>query len=240
MEKLDLNEILIKDSEYYNPSASYTWLLKKKKINTVGQLLDGRVDINFLKYYSYNTRSQLVGFISVLRYKYYGEPLYTDALMNEEINFEENYGNGIIFDTHNTKFESVSFAKLFGCPGVKIAPIFKEFKNASFPQEIKLIDFLKWILKEDRNDFKPLCPYANAFIESYENSKRNKVVLADDSEVQINVLIKQAKKYLDLLDKNKMYNNVKEQLTILMNCRNIIESVIVRDEKLIDSKKNKR
>ncbi len=85
MEKQDLSKILIKDSEYYNPNCSYVGMLKKNNITTIDQILDD----SFLKLKCKgDSWIQLNGLISMLKYKYLGEPLSNDVLLDKEIDLE--------------------------------------------------------------------------------------------------------------------------------------------------------
>ena len=81
--------------------------------------------------------------------------------------------------------DTISVIGLFGCHKSKSKLIMKKFLHDIktipniLPERPRLIDFLKWILTVDHYGIKPLHPYANAYIESYEKQQ----FIEDEEEI---------------------------------------------------------
>lgn len=180
MEKQDLSKLLIKDSEYYNPNSTYVNMLKRNNIVTINQLLTDNFWNIYWKKCQGDTRLQLTGLISMLKYKYLGETLLLDEFLDKYIDLDRSIRNTICIKS-NTKNEYIYYDKTFGCRTYEILFLNIEFIkylesigiyniNESFNEDIvKLIDFFKWILLNEGDDrFKYLIPYARTYVESYE------------------------------------------------------------------------
>ena len=148
MEKQNLNNVLLKDLEFYNPSATYVDLLNNKNIVTVEQLLTANKEKDFLNGYSGKSIYQLLGFISMIEYKYLGKSLLCDSLMDEHIDIENNTKkdswSGTIH-TINAEGEGnlICLDHLFGCPRKKMIPVFDEFIECSNNEQLAKIQ-LRW------------------------------------------------------------------------------------------------
>lgn len=85
MKKENLDNILLKDTIYYNSESSYVGTLKKHNINSVYELLNNTIlDLRF----RYETKIQLLALINMLKYKYLKTPLINLDLMDKEIDFK--------------------------------------------------------------------------------------------------------------------------------------------------------
>ena len=213
MEKQDLSKLLIKDSEYYDSNCAYNGVLKKKGITTIDQLLNDDVVASIMSQCQRNTRLQLLGFISMLKYKYANEPLCNEALLDKEIMFISDMSNALVL-RNGTQRINVDIMNLLGCPRGTSHIILGEFyriKNnpqlckVAFPNDnFKLIDFLKWILTIDKTYFKKVHPFINTYIEAHE-----KINVEDMNDELVNSLkfelqnLLQKKEKLDLQIQNK-------------------------------------
>ena len=92
MVKVDLDSILLSDSEFYDPDAVYISILEKKNITTVGQLLDvcsGRSNFKlFARGAGVEVNLQLYGFVTMLENQYLRKPLPIEHLFEKKIDFE--------------------------------------------------------------------------------------------------------------------------------------------------------
>ena len=167
MEEQDLNKILLKDSEYYDPKAIYVQALKRHNITTVQQLFD--IDVNVSQHRG--TRKQLRAFILMLKHKYLGEPLLYDAFLDDTVKF---YSVFFIVGTDKYLYAD----NCFGCNSSHIIDVIEAFakehsKNLGEPFEIKLIDFFRWIINNSkeiitRHQSRQIIEYAKTYVEEYE------------------------------------------------------------------------
>lgn len=220
VKKQELSKMLIKDSEYYNSTATYVRLLKSKKINTIEELFNTKLDDSFFIGCSYITRAQLLCLVSVLRYKYFNEPLYVEPFFDKSINIKESMSSGLVFSTPNNDNEYLNFARLFGCQAERVAPVFSDFKNYVsysnvYDRNIRLIDFLRWISKDSRSYYKYFKTYSDTYIESYDRKiflnyeaqtleyLKAKLVKLMDANVNINSKIRLVENQIDSLTRKK-------------------------------------
>ena len=230
MDTIDLKKVLIADTPYYNPGSSYVGMLKRNNITTVDQLLsDG--DWKFKCYTK--TRSQLRGFIAMVKYFYLGEQPCYEALLDKKI--ELNYirndidYQGIHLELVDSKYNrkktpdvQISLTELLGCPEYmasfimrKFASIVKSNKLAEegLPIQPKLIDFLEWILTEKK--YKQVFPYIRSYIEMHD-----KKFEAIDFE-KIDILVRERMLLLKMQeDIQKQIAEVEEQLAIYSHLKN--------------------
>ena len=219
----DLNKILITDSEFYNPESTYTDLFKKYNITTISQLLDD----NFLEKYDKkcqaNTRIQLRGLISMLKHKYFNTPLYFDDLLEEKIDIDKCNRDKICLKCKDTNKENlrISINYLLGCSSRIGAVIINDFCyiiNKQLIQKnkdnIQLIDFLKWILTVDTPHCQRTHQYAQAYIDSYEQSKK-----IDSSNIDLETINNLNDQLKSLIEKKAKLDNkiskIKQQIALL-------------------------
>ena len=231
MENLDLSKLLIQDSEYYNPSATYNGLLKDKNIYTVEQLLTEYQDNNssFFKGYSSMSMFELTGFISMLEYKYQGKPLLYDYLLDERIDFNKSNYGVIYLATSDESNNDIYLDELFGCPRDSVTPVFVEFKKLvkhqfmykqfDLPEEnnAKVIDFLKWALPIDNDKFKHIIPFIRTYVANYE--QQHQLVSGENESIeflkgQLTSIMK-TKESLDI-----QIANLQQQIETLSNTEN--------------------
>lgn len=213
-EKIDLNQIQIKDSEFYHSNCKYVQVLKKHNITTVAQLLDNQAMEPIIKKVKYDTRGQLNTFISLLRHKYLNEPLCNDVLFDRNL---------IITDSGNLRIEGpekigFSIDEFFGIPHGRYLKI--KFLSATKNEDIydanfKVIDFIKWLSNFSDDEYvQSFMPTIMAFIESYNDNKK-----IDNTDFET---IEKLKDQLTKLSKTRDYvdeqiTNLQEQIEDLSN-----------------------
>lgn len=233
MEKQNLNDILLKELEFYNPSATYVNFLNNKNITTVEQLLTASNESDFFKGYSGKTIYQMLGFISMLEYKYLGKPLLCDSAMDEHIDIENNSKRDSCCGTIHTKSNNgeenlVCLDHLFGCPRKKMIPVFDEFiyyaNDEFFSQKInlskdnlKVIDFIRFVAGITKDRFKHIIPYAKAYVESYERQQQ----LNNEDTETIEALKSQLTNLIEKKDNLDMQiNDIQRKIEELQNVKN--------------------
>ena len=233
MEKVDLSKVLIIDTPYYNPGSSYVGMLKRNNITTVNQLLDDSI----WEYKCYTrTRSQLRGFIAMLKYYYFGEEPYYDVLLDKRIdldfvkkgiNYRDNFlylvGNN--YGNKNAPDVQISLTELLGCPEYMASYILRRVSTRTREGNLseiglednpKLIDLFKWILTEKR--YKQVFPYIRSYIEIY--NKRT----PDIDYAKIDILVTQ------LMALEKMQKELDEQLAIVKKQLSFYSNIEDRNE----------
>ena len=226
MKRENLDNIMLKDTIYYNNESSYVSTLKKHNITTVSELLNNNIlDLRF----RYETKIQLLALINMLKYKYLKNPLPNLDLMDNEIDFkwlkETNSLNHSLtlidkdlryeYQKSKDKYkeEDVSLpdipdiillpTELFGCNSNTSNEIMEkfrtDFRKGKFAKNTKLIDFIKWSLTiEYSNSIDKVHLYAKEYIKAYEQ-KRNKVSNKEKIDIlklKLYKLLKE-KEYLD-------------------------------------------
>lgn len=228
MEKPNLSKILIKDSEYYDSNASYAQFLKRHNIVTVEELLNGTLEGNTFNGFKMNgvTFSGLSVFIKLLKHKYLEEPLLSDVYLDKSIDLENTVlfsgPGGVILISENGQYDKTNIRQFIcGDSGNYHFNRFIHKKNfmrlrhehANLPSEdVKLIDFFKWIVEENIYD---LIPFAKTYIEVYEI---NKGLVSEDALT---------------------INKLKEQLTSLIEQKASLDSQIIKMQQKIESMSKK-
>ncbi len=174
MKKSNLNEILINNSEFYNIEASYVGFLKKNNIKTISDLLDKNTEI-IIEEKSYNdTRRKLRVLISLLRYKYFNEPLEIESLLDKKLD---------VFNSEKAFLKFIdgggfSIYYFFGFNERISDDIFKSFRKYAIVNKpkAKLIDFFIWVIDSHKKDktnkiSKILVTYSNTLLEAYDKNK---------------------------------------------------------------------
>ena len=137
MVKVDLDSILLSDSEFYDPDAVYISILEKKNITTVGQLLDvcsGRSNFKlFARGAGVEVNLQLYGFVTMLENQYLRKPLPIEHLFEKKIDFERSSGKyGIIyFSPIDENLRGLSLNGFLGYRREFLKPIFNENSKIS-------------------------------------------------------------------------------------------------------------
>lgn len=75
MEKLDLGQIELKNSGLYNSNYAFSQAFKKHNITLVSQVLDEDLMNEVMLHCQSNTRKSLMGFISLVKYKFFKIPI---------------------------------------------------------------------------------------------------------------------------------------------------------------------
>ncbi|MCR4581307.1 MAG: hypothetical protein K5666_02220 [Bacilli bacterium] len=215
MENINLNEIQIKDFEYHCKETSRNFL-KRHNITTIAQLVDDDLMDQLLARCGPDTRIELRVMISLAKYKYLGIPLPLDALLDKKLIIEE-YEEGrfrffVLVDNIKKKFFIREF---LGIHDVSAKHIERDFvrKSGISGDDIKLIDFFKWIsISGYCGDY--IERIALTYIESYEKSKK-----ADINPNDINTIESLKKQLADVLDMKKQLdaqiNDLKEKINQL-------------------------
>lgn len=183
----NLENLLIKDSEFYISKSSYLPTLKRNNIITVKDLLN--FDISKLRL-RYDTKIQLAIFINMLEYKYLNIQLENLNILNKEIDLNWIKNSSIFTRTlpliDEEKFtkdklpdNTISPTELFGCNQYISDEIMKEFvmniKKGKITDNPKVIDFIRWVRNvEYSNKIDKVHPYAKTYIESYEKTNEYK------------------------------------------------------------------
>lgn len=183
----NLENLLIKDSEFYISKSSYLPTLKRNNIITVKNLLN--FDISKLRL-RYDNKIQLAIFINMLEYKYLNIQLENLNILNKEIDLNCIKNSSMFTQTlplideeKLTKDKlpdiTISPTELFGCNQYISDEIMKEFviviKKGKITDNPKVIDFIKWVRNvEYSNKIDKVHPYAKAYIEAYEKTNEYK------------------------------------------------------------------
>ena len=183
----NLENLLIKDSEFYISKSSYLPTLKRNNIITVKDLLN--FDISKLRL-RYDNKIQLAIFINMLEYKYLNIQLENFNILNKEIDLNWIKNSSMFTQTlplideeKLTKDKlpdiTISPTELFGCNQYISDEIMKEFviviKKGKITDNPKVIDFIKWVRNvEYSNKIDKVHPYAKAYIEAYEKTNEYK------------------------------------------------------------------
>lgn len=183
----NLENLLIKDSEFYISKSSYLPTLKRNNIITVKDLLN--FDISKLRL-RYDTKIQLAIFINMLEYKYLNIQLENLNILNKEIDLNWIKNSSIFTRTlpliDEEKFtkdklpdSTISPTELFGCNQYISDEIMKEFvmdiKKEKITYNPKVIYFIRWVRNvEYSNKIDKVHPYAKAYIEAYEKTNEYK------------------------------------------------------------------
>lgn len=200
----NLENLLIKDSEFYISKSSYLPTLKRNNIITVKNLLN--FDISKLRL-RYDNKIQLAIFINMLEYKYLNIQLENLNILNKEIDLNCIKNSSIFTRTlpliDEEKFtkdklpdSTISPTELFGCNQYISDEIMKEFvmniKKGKITDNPKVIDFIRWVRNvEYSNKIDKVHPYAKAYIESYEKTNEYKKNLLKE---KLNNLLQKRKK----------------------------------------------
>lgn len=179
----NLENLLIKDSEFYISKSSYLPTLKRNNIITVKDLLN--FDISKLRL-RYDNKIQLAIFINMLEYKYLNIQLENLNILNKEIDLNWIKNSSMFTQTlplideeKLTKDKlpdiTISPTELFGCNQYISDEIVIVIKKGKITDNPKVIDFIKWVRNvEYSNKIDKVHPYAKAYIEAYEKTNEYK------------------------------------------------------------------
>ena len=186
MENINVNNILVTDSDYYIPNTSCGKYLKRKGNITIGDLIGPKYD-NIHRYSKQITRRQLETLVTMLRHVYLGENLPDKNIeqLDYDLSFvhmqdkkniyyaDYNYAyiayHGIMASNNVIKCY-VNLTDYFPYSHNELGLIFNKFykeeinKKHMIQQNLKIIDFFKW--DKLRND-KYLHPYVEEYIKLY-------------------------------------------------------------------------
>ena len=230
MERQDLSQILLKDTDCYYKYSIYCGFLKRNNINTVEQLVAADFEGNTFNGHKLqkNTASRLRSFVTLLKHEYLGEPLLYDAYLDKEIDIDRSrsgpLGVAFQFAEPTARDYEVKVADFFGCdycfPSTCVEKFLREKVaernervSKHLPQEpVKVIDFFNWVVtKED--EFEKYVPASKMYIEEYEK-KHTPVTRENES----NSLV-----------------SLRGQLTTLLRSRKALDEQIDAIQKQIDS-----
>ncbi len=75
MEKKEFSDIPLEETGFYNQGYSFAQAFKKHGITTVSQVLDDKTMWEYMTHATKGNRTQLMGFISLMKYKYLNLPI---------------------------------------------------------------------------------------------------------------------------------------------------------------------
>lgn len=200
MEIQNLDELKIKDFEFYKGSgASYYPLLRKYKIETISQLLDDETMNKLMSRCGYETRNELNVLISMAKNKYLNMTLPGDVLLDKKLIIDNNRFYIEVKDKYKKRFDTEEFV---GTDLNRAKRWEKEFsKTDIYDENTKLIDYLNWLLiSNNLNSVEYFV--VSAYIDSYE---KNKDVIAKDNGVNTIEYLK--KQLTDLISMRDSLNN---------------------------------
>ncbi len=207
MENLELDKILISESEFYYSKYAYTSIFKKYNLKTVGDLLNDELMDGIKLRCHENTLKQINVLISLLKHKYLHEPLLYDIYLDKKIEYQ---GINLYCFEDDEKINLLNLNDIFGYSNSLKGIIERVFMNCFLELKAKnnkviLIDLFKKVLTKNIN------PSINAiikcYIDSYEKNKKYKLAsnYIEELKNQVEVLIKKRDE-LDI----EIYNLKKE------------------------------
>lgn len=174
--KKNLNELQIKDFEFYTGArAPYYNLLKKHNITTIGQLLNDDLMKPLILRCGEETRNNLNILIAMAKYEYLNIPLPGEALLDKKLIIDEKSFRLYVEveDKLKKRFATEKFIPMFRNSAEILE---KDFfvETGIYDKNTKLIDYFKWLSITD-NIFKPktliVSRIVSIYIESYEKNK---------------------------------------------------------------------
>lgn len=183
----DIYNLLLKDTPFYNSHASYTNLLRKHGIDTVGKLLD---NYTITRTTSGNSKEQLEVLISLYKYQYLGNPLGKDRMLKRRIIKLALEPGGYMIYVGDNNYKHYCYnledylEKLLGVPKGSLYGICKKIINDKIvldemiqSKDFKVHDLLKLIITyKDEYRGKSGVAIKNiilAYIESYGGNIKN-------------------------------------------------------------------
>ena len=155
MEQIDLNQIKLEDTGIFEKGEhSFCFAFSKYGITTVGQVLDDNLIKELLQKCQRKSRKELIGFVSLLNYKYRGIPLTNDNRLEKtryEIGYYDFHELGLTQTHRNIIWDNYSWT-----PKKSVIDLFKEISND------KKLHYTNPALME----------ILNLYIESYDKSKQ--------------------------------------------------------------------
>lgn len=174
MEKQDLSNILIKETEFYIKYYAYADTLKRHNITTVGQLLSQEKEIMNIKFHG-PSKTELYALIDMIKYRYLGIPLPYGYLLDNKIDMDalirHSYMNSLpLLNLQNDPIVLSLRRMLANSSDFLIHSFVKSINETKTLGDTyenpKLIDFLTWITDSYEYN-KSIKPYAKAYIEEY-------------------------------------------------------------------------
>ena len=224
---MNVNEILLKDTYFYNSHASYAQFLRKHGIDTVGKLLDSEYLTHATRG---NTTEQLKVLISLYKYEYMGKPLGKDRILNRRVININNEPCGFNIHVESERGRITTYnaedyiEKFLGVPSGSLYRAFAMVKEDKVlvetikTQKFRILELLKWLLS-----------YANAYPGKSGIAIRNIMRAYIESYGNDIKSIELGSNTIDILS---------SQMITLIKTRNDIDIKILELSRKIDSIKN--
>ena len=202
MEIRDLSEVSLKDTGFYERTASYMYLLKKYNITNVAQLLDDELVESILNNSksSEKTKDAFKTLVKLVNFKYLNIPTGYEEFLNRKIlrvvkglRIDEWY---IDLGYNDRDFTSFPLEELiYGMPySIELHQLMKYNSNALEMLEdspLRIIDVLKIIIADNkvedysRIEFKVTLNIINAIVDSYEKKNGNVKLVVNPKTIAI-------------------------------------------------------
>ena len=203
MNQTNFNKILLQDTGIYNSNYTFCSTFKKNNITLLSQVLDDDLMADVMLQCKSFTRRQLMGFISLIKFKYLNIPMVSIGML-------DGYCEDELYELND-----------LGCNESDINYIFKKICRIERSTELeadklceyKLVDILKTIL--------PYCKErtSNIIKVILDGYKQYKDEFIDKSSNEILQILKEQMEALSLMrdSLDVQINTLKEQIELLQN-----------------------
>lgn len=213
MERNELEKITLQDTGLYNSNYSFSSVLRKNNITTVGQLFNDKLMNELFINCHRSTRIQLRGFVSLLKYKYLNIPMVNNYVLEADC-------------------QNIGYLRRLGFNEADITKIRDISERYNLYQELesdKIYDLLKGFLIYSNQRFTEII---NLNLASYDNEIQNTIEESSDisneneshtsSEIQaISILRNQLSGLISVRDNlNEQILNLQQQIEILSDKQN--------------------
>ena len=213
MERNELEKITLQDTGLYNSNYSFSNVLRKNNITTVGQLFDDKLMNELFINCHRATRIQLRGFVSLLKYKYLNIPMVNNYVLEDDC-------------------QNIGYLRRLGFNEADITKIRDISERFNLYQELesdKIYDLLKGFLIHSNQR---LTEIINLNLASYDNEIQDTIEESSDisneneshtsSEIQaISILRNQLSGLISVRDNlNEQILNLQQQIEILSDKQN--------------------
>jgi hypothetical protein len=240
MEKINLSEIYIIDSEFYNKNGSYVKTFKKNNIITLEQLFNDKLMGDLMEHCQQRTRIQIKGLIALMKYKYLGIPLYNDILLDKRIEFLFENISGVTetvgYREENGKchvlvLEEMGFDK-HQSTAIKSRII--SILNNSEGKRVTLIECFKQLVPKEKIK-KPyhgtVIPIIQTYIESYEKKNSQEILSPRSKQLLPQTLTQET---IDSLEYYQKIIELRKQISDLISIRDNLDTQIASLQERLD------
>lgn len=218
--KENLNELQIKDFEFYTGSkAAYYNLLKKHNITTIGQLLNDDLMKPLFLRCGEDTRNELNILIAMAKYEYLNIPLPGEALLDKKLIIDEKSFRLYVEveDKFKKRFATDEFIPMGPYKAKRLEKMFF-VETEIYDENTKLIDYFKWLSISD-HCFETAQRIISIYIESYEKNKNMNNTNNDVDTIES--LRSQLANIIDMRDNlNNQISELQEKINLLSQTEN--------------------